>query len=90
MAGESKQTTNVDEIRQWAEARGGRPAAVAGTGDERDPGILRIDFRDSDDNLEEISWEEFSRAFEQNDLAFVYQNETADGEQSRFNKFVSR
>ena len=47
MAGrsQSKTTTNHDEIRQWAEARNGRPAVVKSTrrkGD--DTGILRIDF----------------------------------------------
>ena len=30
------------------------------------------------------------RAFDVNDLAFVYQEETSDGEASRFNKLVSR
>lgn len=90
---ESKQTTDVDEIRRWAEARGGRPASVKGTATGDDPGILRIDFADGDDdreNLEEISWEEFQQAFEENNLAFVYQEQTADGEESRFGKFVSR
>jgi hypothetical protein len=42
---QSKSTTDHDEIRQWAEARNGRPAVVKSTrgkGDET--GILRIDF----------------------------------------------
>jgi hypothetical protein len=39
-------TTDHDVIRAWAERRGGRPAAVDGTGDELehepDAGVLRI------------------------------------------------
>ena len=92
MAGESQTTTDHDTIRQWVEARGGRPAAVKGTGSDGDPGILRIDYpgRGDDEALEEISWEEFFDAFEANNLAFVYQEETSEGEESRFSKFVSR
>src|SRR3712207_5562878 len=55
---ESKTTTDHDEIRRWAEERGGKPATVAGTesgGD--DAGVLRIDFPGGEgDRLEEISW----------------------------------
>jgi hypothetical protein len=87
---ESKTTTNHDEIRRWVEARGGRPASVRATGDGDDPGILRIDFGDPEEGLEQISWDEFFRAFDENDLAFLYQEETEGGGESRFNKFVSR
>ena len=87
---DSKTTTNHDEIRRWVEERGGRPAAVRDTGGDGDAGILRIDFGDQDEGLEEISWDEFFDAFEENDLAFLHQDETEDGSQSRFNKFVSR
>jgi hypothetical protein len=94
MAGESKTTTNHDEIRRWVEARDGKPAHVIGTGNEGDPGLLRIEFPGApgarDENLEPISWEEFFEAFEENALAFVYQDEKRDGEQSTFNKLVSR
>ena len=92
MAGESKTTTDHDEIRRWVEARGGRPAAVKETGGGDDPGILRIDYpgRGDDESLEEISWEQFFEAFEKNKLAFLYQEETKDGSESRFSKFVSR
>jgi hypothetical protein len=83
---EAKTTTDHDEIRRWAESRGGKPAAVAETGSGDDPGILRIDFADPDDALEEIGWDAWFRAFDENGLAFLYQDE---GE-SRFNKLVSR
>jgi hypothetical protein len=91
-AGESKTTTDHALIRKWAEERGGVPASVSGTGGGDDAGILRIEFPGygSDENLEEIAWEEFFEKFEQNGLAFLYQEHTKDGSVSRFFKFVRR
>lgn len=83
---EAKTTTDHAEIRRWVEARGGRPAHVTETAEEGDPGILRIDFADPDERLEEISWDEWFQAFEDNKLAFLYQEEG----DSRFNKLVDR
>ncbi|HEY0180420.1 MAG TPA: hypothetical protein VGC30_12440 [Dokdonella sp.] len=87
---EAKTTTNHDEIRRWAEARGGRPATVKGTehGGEH-AGILRIAFS-GDDHLEAIPWDEFFAKFDEANLAFLHQDRTKDGEQSRFFKFVER
>jgi hypothetical protein len=84
MRGMSKVTGDHEEIRRWAEARKGRPAVVSGTG------TLRIDFPGyhGEDTLQEISWDEFSRIFDENSLAFVYQDRTASGRISRFGKFV--
>lgn len=90
---EAKTTTNHDEIRKWVEERGGRPARVKGTEDKGgEGGLLRIDFPvgSGEDRLEEISWEEFFEEFEESKLAFLHQDKTKDGEQSRFNKLVSR
>lgn len=84
---EATTTTDHDEIKAWIEARGGRPAKVETKGEG---GILRIDFAEPDDRLEEIDWEEFFQIFEENGLAFLHQDETKDGGESRFNKFVSR
>lgn len=44
MASETRTTTDHEEIRQWVEAHGGRPASVHGTEGSVDPGVLRIDF----------------------------------------------
>jgi hypothetical protein len=55
--------------------------------------LLRIDFpEDSEDEeeLEEITWDEFFEKFDEKRLAFVYQDRTAAGEPSRFNKLVNR
>ncbi len=84
----STTTTDHDAIRAWAEARGGRPARVEDTGGNG--GILRIDFREPDEGLEEIDWETFFEIFEDRKLAFLHQEHTADGGTSRFNRFVSR
>lgn len=90
----SKQTTDHDEIQQWADARGGKPAAVKGTGGEDDSGLIRLRFPDqphSDtDDLKELSWADWFEKFEENKLALVYQEETSDGKTSHFNKLVSR
>ncbi|WP_434025662.1 hypothetical protein [[Pseudomonas] boreopolis] len=86
----SKQTTNHDEIRRWAEKRGGRPASVRGTADRGEhAGLLRIMFRD-DEDLEEIEWDEFFEKFDEEGLVFLYQEKTADGGESRFFKLVER
>lgn len=84
-------TVNHDEIRRWAEERGGRPAKVRGTGTNGDPGMLRIDFPgcSSEETLEKIDWGDWLAAFDENGLAFLYQDETEDGQVSRFNKLVS-
>lgn len=86
----AKQTTDHQKIRKWAEARGGRPAAVADTQSDADAGILRIDFEEPDAGLREISWDDFFRTFEERKLAFLYQENTKDGGESRFFKFVRR
>ena len=92
MAGASKTTTDHDVIRKWVEERGGKPATVKRTGDEEEPGVLRIDFPgySGKDSLEEISWDQFFEKFDEKNLAFLYQEQTRDGEESRFFKFVSR
>jgi hypothetical protein len=89
---ESKTTTDHDEIRRWAEERGGRPATVKGTesgGEET--GVLRIDFPGGEeDRLEEISWDEWFDKFDSENLAFLYQEQVKSGEESRFFKLVNR
>jgi len=90
MSSHSDTTTDHDIIRQWVESRQGRPTRVRGTGDEHGEGILRIDFAEPDEKLEEISWEEFFETFDDRKLAFLHQDQTADGKTSRFFKFVRR
>jgi hypothetical protein len=91
MASLSKTTKDHEEIRKWAEERGGKPAHVKKTGSAEDIGILRIDFPgySGEGTLEPITWEEFFDKFDERNLALLYQEETAGGERSNFNKFVS-
>jgi hypothetical protein len=91
MASESKTTTDHDTIRRWVEERDGKPASVRGTGDG-DAGVLRIDFPGGagQDELEHISWDEWFEKFDQNNLAFLYQEEKKSGEGSTFFKLVNR
>jgi hypothetical protein len=90
----SKTTTSHEEIQSWAESRGGKPACILGTGGKNDAGMLRIMFPDSpfanDDNLRELSWDDWFEAFDTNGLALAYEDHTADGKKSRFNKLIAR
>lgn len=85
---EAKTTTDHDAIRKWTEDRGGKPARVADT--RREGGVLRIDFGGEEEGLEILSWEDFFEIFDHEKLAFLHQDKTADGDTSRFNKFVDR
>lgn len=88
---ESRTTTDHEEIRQWVEARDGHPAIVKGT-EKGGSALLRIDYPgfSGEDKLEEIEWDEFFQIFDENKLAFLYQEKTEDGGLSRFSKFVER
>ena len=80
-------TTNHKTIQDWVSERGGHPARVKGT--EQDGcGILRIDYPgfSGEETLEAIEWDEFFQCFDDNELAFLYENE----KNSRFSKFVTR
>ena len=88
----SQTTTDHEEIRRWAEERGAKPACVRGTGDKNDVGMIRLDFPGytGEDKLQPISWEDWFEKFDERKLALIYQEETADGKKSNFNKPVSR
>ncbi len=86
----AKQTTDHDTIRHWADARGGTPATVKATAGAHEAGILRIQFDDAEEKLEGISWDAFFEKFEQNRLAFLYQDQLENGQKSRFFKLIKR
>ena len=92
MASETKTTTDHDEIRRWVEEHDGTPATVKGTQAGDDAGVLRIDFPGGagEDQLEHIGWDEWFQKFEDNKLAFLYQEKKASGEDSTFFKLVRR
>ena len=88
----SNTTQDHDFIREWAEKRGAKPAEVASTEQPDQPGILRLEFpgapNANDDALKEIEWEDFFAKFDKSGLEFLYQEETAGGELSNFNKLI--
>lgn len=90
-ASETRTTTDHDEIRRWAEAHGGVPATVKDTSDEG-PGLLTLDFPGGagEDKLQHISWDEWFEKFDRENLAFLYQEQKASGEDSTFFRLVRR
>lgn len=90
--------TTVDHgvIKTWIVKRGGVPAHVPDTADEETHvGVLRVDFKGAGDVGQEeglmgISWDSFFDKFEGENLAFLYQQATADGGLSRFYTFIDR
>lgn len=88
----SRTTKDPDEIRKWAEARGAVPAEVASTESSGEPGIVRFMFpkapRRKDAALREISWDDFFHKFNEKNLELVYQEKTAAGRRSNFNKLI--
>lgn len=85
---DTSKTTDHDKIEQWVSAHDGVPAVVEDTQSGNQPGVLRIHFpKASDDSdFKELPWDEFFQQFEDDDLAFLYQ----DKDDSTFHKFVSR
>lgn len=92
MAGKTDTTTDHQTIRRWVEEHDGKPATVRGTESRDEAGVLRVDFPGGtgEDQLEHISWDEWFQKFDENRLAFLYQQEKASGEDSTFFKLVRR
>jgi hypothetical protein len=86
MATTTRVTIDHDVIRRWAEQRHARPTFVKGTG------ILRLDFPgySGEGKLQPKAWNDFFKRFDESNLAFVYQDRTARGQSSNFNKLVGR
>lgn len=82
----SKVTIDHDEIQRWAEERDGEPAVVRGTT------IIRLDFPGfaGPPKLQRMSWDDWFRLFDEQNLALVYEERTARGIESNFNKLVGR
>ncbi|OHV87383.1 hypothetical protein [Mesorhizobium sp. ORS 3428] len=84
---DASKTTNHEVIRAWIEARDGRPALVRAQGRTA---VLCVDFGEQAEDLEPIEWDQFFTILDDNNLAFLHQDITAEGLPSRFNKFVER
>jgi ferritin-like metal-binding protein YciE len=90
--GSAEPLTDHEEIRQWAEERGGTPSCVRGTGDKGDIGMLRLDFPgySGEQSLQPISWDDWFEKFDERGLALIVQDKTSGGQKSNFNKLISR
>jgi hypothetical protein len=60
---ESQTTNDHKTIKKLAEERDGVPVTVKATETKGHAGILRIDFGPKEEALEEISWDEFFKKF---------------------------
>lgn len=67
--------TDPTLARTVIEERDGYPAHVPGSTDEPDRGLLRVGFRDREEDLDEISWDQFGEEFAEADLAAVYRDD---------------
>lgn len=84
----AKKTQDHKKIQEWVEKHGGTPAVVKSTEDHGEGiGLLRIKFDRNEENLREVEWDEFFDTFDNNELTFLYQEDSAARE-SRFFKFV--
>jgi len=86
--GQTLATRSPDVIRDWATRRDAIPV-TATRGDDGQPRTLRFDFGGDNGNgrssrLEEISWDEWLRVFEDRKLVFLYQERRRDGSDSNF------
>ena len=65
---------------------------MRGTGGGEDVGMIRLDFPgfSGEQSLEHIEWDDWLQKFDESGLALLVQDTTADGQQSNFNKLISR
>ncbi|MBW4703431.1 hypothetical protein [Micromonospora sp. RL09-050-HVF-A] len=84
--GRSLVTTNHQVIRNWAAARGARPATIVGTERAGRPGVLTFDlpgYRQSR-QVRVVSWDDWFRTFDSRRLNLIFQEQLRDGRQSNF------
>jgi len=88
----TKVTSDHEEIRQWAEARGAKPAAAIGGESGDAAGSIRLDVPGQSGGapLVEIGWDEWFNKLDKHNLALLYQEHTAGGENSSFNQIIGR
>ncbi len=88
--GQTLYTREREVIRVWAEQRNATPATVPGTEHGDRAGVLRFDFPGyGGGDLEEISWDDWFRTFDERNLTFIFQEHKADGSDSNFFRLES-
>jgi len=86
--GQAQTTTDHDVTWQWTKERDGGSSKVTGTEGNDGEGISLVAFAEADDWLTVVDREECFQTIEQRCLAFLHQDETADGKPSRFFNFI--
>lgn len=82
--GQTLATRNHDVIKHWAEERKATPATIKSNKPE-DARVLRFNFPGyGGENLQEISWDEWFKPFDERDLVFLFQEHQKAGNQSNF------
>ena len=88
--GQSLATRSPEVIKQWAEARKAVPATVPGTEHGNHLGVLRFNFPGyGGEKLQEVSWEQWMKTFQDRQLVFLFQEHQKDGTMSNFFRFDS-
>lgn len=83
--------TDHEAIRDWVEARGGAPATHVTNRKGDGAGQLDIHFEGvNDEDLEDISWDDFFEAFERNHLALLDISDGPEDEPTLEFRFTSR
>lgn len=89
-------TFDHDEIKEWAEKRGGIPELIDDNTAQNDRIGIRIDIKGKSDDVffskdkfpRRISWEQFFTIFDKNNLTMIYKKETEDGKLDNFYRLV--
>ena len=88
--GNTETTTEHETIRNWIEERGSTAAEVTEPAGD-DPGSLAVIPEGTmDDSVRGVSWEEFFKIFDEEELAFVHQIDKEDPDEQWFCAFVER
>ncbi len=90
MFAQGKVTIDRNIIRKWAQARHGWPALVKKVTSAGIEMVLSFVFPDNEplETVRKISWEEFFEKFDQQHLAFVYQESDRNRELSYYYEFI--
>ncbi len=83
--------TDHDQIREWIEKRGGSPA-TAGAPGSGESSLLVVHYPDtSETDVQQVSWDDFFRHFESQNLVLVCARDTEGIEEpNRDFEFVPR
>jgi hypothetical protein len=88
--GQTLATRDHDVIKHWAAARKAVPATVPGSRHGDRFGVLRFNFPGyGSDDLQEVSWDDWFKTFDDRHLVFLYQEHKSDGHESNFFHFDS-